>query len=324
VNPRRFIKRVAAGARRRASWWGGRPGRNFVLVYHRVVTVPALDPLGLEVTADRFAAQLEYLARRYDIVRADQCRRLGPRPRLAVTLDDGYADNGAVAAPILRRLGLPATFFLTTDAFRHDGEFWWDRIGHLLLEGEDRAEPVSIRLGRRPLVVSLANRTERLDSLARLNRAFMRRDPSSIEAALDALASATGRALTGCARHRRLSTDEVRALANDPLFDIGSHTCSHPSLRALPFIEVRRQLVSSRRILKDVVGVAPRLFAFPFGAPAMVRRRHTVEVSRAGYEMAFLNVQGAADSASPLALPRISVGDWAPEQLDEVLGRWRR
>jgi peptidoglycan/xylan/chitin deacetylase (PgdA/CDA1 family) len=293
-------------------------------VYHRVVSVPAPDPLGLEVTADRFSAQLEYLARRYEFVRVDQCRRIGPRPRLAVTLDDGYADNGSVAAPILRRLGVPATFFLTTDALRQDTEFWWDRIGHSLLEGDDRAEPVSIPLGRRPVVVSLANRSERLDSLARLNRAFMRRDPSTIEAALDALASVNGRAPSGCARHRRMSIDEVRALAGDPLFEIGSHTCSHPSLRALPLVEVRRQLVASRRILQEVVGVAPRLFAFPFGAPAMVRRRHTVEVSRAGYEMAFLNVQGAADSASPLALPRISVGDWDPEQLDEVVGRWRR
>ena len=46
---------------------------------------------------------------------------------LAVTFDDGYRDNYEFAAPILRSLGLPATFFVVSDFIESNTVAWWDR-----------------------------------------------------------------------------------------------------------------------------------------------------------------------------------------------------
>lgn len=46
---------------------------------------------------------------------------------LAVTFDDGYRDNYEFAAPVLRTLGLPATFFVVSDFIETDTVAWWDR-----------------------------------------------------------------------------------------------------------------------------------------------------------------------------------------------------
>ena len=46
---------------------------------------------------------------------------------LSITFDDGYLDNIAVAAPILRRLRLPATFFVTTGFVGSQVIPPWDR-----------------------------------------------------------------------------------------------------------------------------------------------------------------------------------------------------
>ncbi len=46
---------------------------------------------------------------------------------LSITFDDGYRDNFAVAAPILRRLNLPATFFVATGFIGSQKVAPWDR-----------------------------------------------------------------------------------------------------------------------------------------------------------------------------------------------------
>jgi len=52
--------------------------------------------------------------------------RLPPPRSVVITFDDGYLDNFEVAAPILTRLALPATFFVVTRYMSTDTVAWWD------------------------------------------------------------------------------------------------------------------------------------------------------------------------------------------------------
>lgn len=60
--------------------------------------------------------------------RARGARDRPERPLLAITFDDGYADNAEVAAPILLQQGLPATFFVVTGALGREPRWPWDRM----------------------------------------------------------------------------------------------------------------------------------------------------------------------------------------------------
>ena len=105
-----------------------------ILLYHHVAparAVPAAwersEGWNWRHSPEGFEGQLAELKRRnYDFVSlaelVDEIQRRGTEPPMSavVTFDDGWLDNFEFALPVLKRLSIPATFFVTT-AQRRDG-----------------------------------------------------------------------------------------------------------------------------------------------------------------------------------------------------------
>jgi peptidoglycan/xylan/chitin deacetylase (PgdA/CDA1 family) len=104
--------------------------RAVVVAFHRVQPTVDRDD-GLTVDVRTFERHCRFFRRRFRVVPLRQIvRKLerGERLRreLAITFDDGYRDNYEWAAPVLQKLGLPATFFVVTDWMGTDIVPWWD------------------------------------------------------------------------------------------------------------------------------------------------------------------------------------------------------
>ncbi|GAA2234679.1 MULTISPECIES: polysaccharide deacetylase family protein [Kitasatospora] len=103
----------------------------WILMYHSVADEEE-DPYRLTVSPDRFAAQMEWLARTgrrgvsvRELLRA---RAAGRAARLVgLTFDDGYADFAGQAVPILRAHGFTATAYVVPDLL--GTENGWDVLG---------------------------------------------------------------------------------------------------------------------------------------------------------------------------------------------------
>jgi peptidoglycan/xylan/chitin deacetylase (PgdA/CDA1 family) len=102
---KRAIKRaVKAGALRLGPLFRRTGGR--ILTYH---SIGARDH-EMNVSPDAFRAQMEWLAAHFDVVPLDEALH---RPdAVAITFDDGFADNLVHGASVLGDLGLPATCFI--------------------------------------------------------------------------------------------------------------------------------------------------------------------------------------------------------------------
>lgn len=100
-----------------------------VVAFHRVNEVNAGD--ALTVSPGEFEAYCDFFIRHFEVIplgdlvaRLESGQDVGGT--LAITFDDGYLDNREVAAPILRALGLPATFFITTGFVGTEKVAFWD------------------------------------------------------------------------------------------------------------------------------------------------------------------------------------------------------
>ena len=103
--------------------------RAMVVTLHRVNDVNAGD--GLTLSSAEFEDHCRFLSDHFDVVSlAEIVQRLEGGVsfdrQVAITFDDGYLDNYEVAAPILARHGLHATFFVSTGFIETDVVAPWD------------------------------------------------------------------------------------------------------------------------------------------------------------------------------------------------------
>ena len=68
---------------------------------------------------------------------------------MAITFDDGYADNLYTAKALLERYNIPATVFLTAGFIGQDREFWWDELDRLLLHPGTLPETLHLSINGR-------------------------------------------------------------------------------------------------------------------------------------------------------------------------------
>lgn len=296
------------------------PG-SFVLLYHRVTTLTS-DPWDLCVTPQHFVEHLDTLRRhRRHLVRLrDLARRQAPTAAIAITFDDGYADNLTEAAPALERMNIPATVFIATGSIGSTREFWWDELEKILLSGRVLPAVLRLRIREREVEWSVG----RPDALpARRNvyfsvwQALVELSPEERLQQMDALLEWSAIPPTPRESHRTLSLDGLRALARLDCFDIGAHTVSHSSLSALSSAERRREIGESRDFLESTLQRKVADFSYPYGrycSDTMVATRE------AGFHAAFTTeAQPVLDSSDRYALPRVCVGNWSGKEFERRL-----
>jgi peptidoglycan/xylan/chitin deacetylase (PgdA/CDA1 family) len=288
-----------------------------ILAYHRVLTLadPETFDFDLEListSAERFREQMLLVKQRFhpvrmaDVVSAlDEGSRL-PADAVVVTFDDGYDDNYTVAYPILRELGMPATFFVSTGHIDSGRPFAYDWLVYMILHtsagwlklpelGMDMSIPAE-RRARRELGGEVLLRLKGQD------------DP--IQAMLiDRLEREWGMPRDAAPAHcRPMNWTQLREM-HAAGFEIGSHGVDHRMLAKLQQRELEAELRTSKATLERELGEPATLLSYPVGGDRAFNEQVVQATRDAGYQLACSYISGtnAMSTANRYALRRLPV-----------------
>jgi len=220
-----------------------------ILTFHDVDDRPAVISFPPDVFRAGFVALQEKGYRTLDLCEAICLLRSGkqiPEKCVVITFDDGFQGVYENAFPMLRRLGMTATVFLSVGG----------------------------------------------------------QCPSGFAGRLSSL---EGRSM--------LSWEEIREMHSAGI-TFGAHTLTHPDLTGMAFDKVEEELLGSKRIIEDALGVEVTTFAYPFGRyDTRVR-----ELVGNHFNCACSDRLGVASGKSdPLALERIEAYYFRTEFLFSLL-----
>ncbi len=293
-----------------------------VLMYHSVLDDPqeCADSIGIgnAHATNTFRKQMEFLARNYNPVTLGDIRsflrgqKTMPRKSVAVTFDDGYADNFEVAAPVLARLGIAATFYLTVHSVETATLPWFCHLRHSFANTKRKSWVDWI--GRSWSLDDEAARAEALaaafEHVTQLSGDSQLEALRAVEQDLDAEPLVTKKNLM-------MTWEQARGMCQDGHV-LGSHSLTHPNMTYLGDKDLNYELSESKHQMEQKLAIPVVHFSYPAASLSGGSTRRTLAATKqAGYQTAVTTTPGLVrDGDNPLALQRVG----APPGLDEF--RW--
>lgn len=315
----RRLRREAAPAAKRLLFGVGaykalrafRPSTGLaILRYHAVCGAEGQEYAepSICVTPAAFAQHVAYLTSSYCVMPLPEAVRLMrdgrplPPNAVALTFDDGYADN-LPAARVLNQYGVSATFYITAGCLSGEAPFWPSEIRQLV--ARLKAPAIDLRVSGRTMVIPCASEAERRTAIRTLARLFKSSTIPVREALREQVREQAGGDAVGSAM---LTWDELREMHRLGM-TIGAHTVTHPNLPSAGPIDAWQEISGSRARLEREIGSPVTMFSYPNGG---AERYMTAEIAGlvhdAGFDAATTSWNGFAGPASDLyALERVQV-----------------
>jgi peptidoglycan/xylan/chitin deacetylase (PgdA/CDA1 family) len=313
--------------------------QGLILMYHRVTHLVS-DPYQINVVPKHFEEHMQVLRKYGKPVMLGETvknrERFGAgKKEITVTFDDGYADNFINAKPILEKYEIPATFFIVSDGVGRQREFWWDELERIILTPKTLPPMFRMTIESKEYFWYITPKE--------IKEFFSEIPPNGIVISKIHLCFALWNAISQVSLEEKyacleqiavwadhvtpprpgnlpMGFEELSALAQCSLFEIGAHTRHHSFLSLIPPEKQVEEISGSKEDLEKLLNIPIKTFAYPHGNYSQT----TVQlIKNIGFNAAVTSDQAPMRRDSDLfRLPRFNVLDWDGREFESRIASW--
>jgi peptidoglycan/xylan/chitin deacetylase (PgdA/CDA1 family) len=223
------------------------------------------------IKIEKFKEILKFLKKRgcpinFDelIYKINNKKKFRPRTFL-ISFDDGFYNNFENACPILKKLKIPAIFFLSTDFIENNSLSWIDKIEHLFEQTKKKA-----------VFIKEFNKTFKIDGKAakiKILDLIRLKVKNNFKININQFVNGISKSLRikvpnhlNTEIDKKLKWNDVKKIKNNNLFTIGGHSHLHHSLGYLKKNKIyKSQIKKSINLFYKRIGYKLKYYSYPEG-----------------------------------------------------------
>ncbi len=244
-----------------------------ILLYHGVTNS---IPYGIEnisgkhIHVDEYFDQMSWLKKNANILSMEEVyffianKKAFPKNAVAVTFDDGFENNYSQAFPVLKNLGIPTTFYISSGMIGTNEMFWVDKLEDCINHTQN--EIINIVLGEE-FNFELKQSKQKINALKRI-KTFCKASNNSIkEDVIKQLIEQTGHQPNSdnSDNYRVMNWQQLIEMSLNENVIIGGHSLKHEILSRLDHEQMKKNIELSVEELSSKLNINVEHYSYPEG-----------------------------------------------------------
>jgi peptidoglycan/xylan/chitin deacetylase (PgdA/CDA1 family) len=245
-------------------------GKQLILPFYHTISndyLPHIAHLYRYNNEKEFERDLDLLLKHFDpitlqeLIEADGNGAFFSKPTMHLSFDDGLRECAEIIAPILKRKGIPATFFVNSGFVDNRGLMFRYKVSLIM----DKIEKSEISHGELDAIKALmpteARKPKNTSAIKKLLGKLGYEHQFVINQIADVFEIDFGVFLRN--QKPYMTKSQIRNLV-EAGFTVGAHSIDHPMYSKLDIVEQLEQTTESLHYVQEVFQVPYKVFAFPF------------------------------------------------------------